>query len=136
MNTNFEIKGDVVIIKINKEIYPKEVLIQAAYVKLEKYYILIDTDENYFIVSLKYKEKNPQNNLETSVYEFFDELIESQSYLDQIERTSKIREIILERALLGQTLDDEIIESLNSSQKNIEEENLDIFPEEKTNFRN
>lgn len=136
MNTNFEIKGDIAIIKINKEIYPKEVLIQAAYIKLEKYYILIDTDENYFIVSLKYKEKNQTNNLESSVYEFFDELIESQSYIDQIERTSKIREIILERALLGQTLDDEIIESLNSNQKNIENENLDTFPEEKTNFRN
>lgn len=119
MNTNFEINDNVATIKINKEIYPKKVLIQAAYVKLEKYYILIDQDENYFIINLRFKDKAKIE--ENSVFEFFDELIESQSYLDQIERTAKIREIILERALLGQTLDDETIESLNEDLSNIEE---------------
>jgi His-Xaa-Ser system protein HxsD len=112
MKSNFKIKDNTAIIKINKNIYPKEVLIQATYVKLDKFYFLIDEDENYYIVSMKYKEKNEKNNLEKAVFEFFDELIESQSYLDQLKRTSKIREIILERALLGQTLDDETLDSL------------------------
>jgi len=107
MNSNFEIKDNVATIKINKEIYPKEVLIQASYIQLEKYYILIDQDKDYFIVSLKFKEENENNDLEKAVFEFFDELIEAQSYLDQIKRTSKIREVILEQALLGQTLRNE-----------------------------
>ena len=98
------------LLKSIKKIYPKEVLIQAAYIKIEKYYILIDKDENYFIVTLKKKDESELK--EDSVYEFFDEIIESQSYLDQLERTSKLREIILEKALLSQTVDDEIIKEL------------------------
>lgn len=114
MKTKFEIKDDCAIIRINKNIYPKEVLIQASYVKLEDFYLLLDEDENYFIVSMKFKDEGiGKNNLELAVYEFFDELIESQSYLDQLKRTSKIREIILEKALLGQTLDDDTIADLS-----------------------
>lgn len=113
MKTNFEINDGTVTIKINKDIYPKEVLIQASYVKLENFFFFLDQDQDYFIVNMKFKEKKGTNTeLETAVYEFFDELIESQSYLDQLKRTSKIREIILEKALLGQTLDDETIEDL------------------------
>ncbi len=113
MKTNFEIKDNIALIKINKNIYPKEVIIQATYVKLDEYYFLIDEDNDYFIITMKYKETENKNISESSIYGFFDELIESMSYIDQLKRTSKIREIILERALLGQTLDDETIESLN-----------------------
>lgn len=105
MKTKFEIKDNIATIKINKNIYPKEVLIQASYVKLDEFYFLLDENENYFIVNLKYKERKKTNDLEKAVYEFFDELIESQSYLDQLQRTSKIREIILEKALIRQTVD-------------------------------
>lgn len=112
MNTNFDIKDNVVIMKINKEIYSKEVVIQAAYVLLDEFYFFIDLDEKYFIVSMEFKEKTEEISLKDAVYRFFDELIESQSYLDQIKRVSKTRELMLERALLGQTLDDETIESL------------------------
>ncbi|MDA3856066.1 MAG: His-Xaa-Ser system protein HxsD [Candidatus Woesearchaeota archaeon] len=113
MKTHFEINVWAAIIRINKEIYPKEVLIQASYVKLSDFFFFLDQEEDYFIVNMKFKEKEgTKAELETAVYEFFDELIESQSYLDQLKRTSKIREIILEKALLGQTLDDETIEDL------------------------
>ena len=112
MKQTFEIINNVASIKINKEIYTKEVIIQATYVKLENFYFLIDQKQDYFIVNLQAKDGN-SINLEKAVYDFFDELIESQSYIDQLKRTSKIREIILERALLGQTLDDETINSLN-----------------------
>jgi His-Xaa-Ser system protein HxsD len=112
MKHNFEIIDNAAVIKINKEIYTKEVIIQATYVKLEEAYFLIDQKEEYFLINIKLKD-NTKLDLKDTVYSFFDELIESQSYIDQLKRTSKIREIILERALLGQTLDDETIESLN-----------------------
>lgn len=108
MKTSFEMHGDEVILKINKNIYPKEVILQATYVKLDEFYFLIDEDENYFLVSIKYKEES--GDLERAAYEFFDELIESASYLDQLKRTSELRQTILERALLTQSLDEEMFE--------------------------
>ena len=112
MKSNFEILETEAILKINKNIYPKEVIIQATYVKLENFYFLIDEEEGYFIISMKFKEKenNTKENLERAVYEFFDELIESQSYLDQLKRTTDLRQIILEKALLAQTLDSSILD--------------------------
>lgn len=101
MKSNFEIKEDIGIIKINKNIYPKEVITQTTYVMLEEFYFLIDIDENYFIIEMKKKNGKIQ---EEDIYTFFDELIESQSYLEQLKRTSEIRQIILERALLTQNL--------------------------------
>lgn len=112
MKTSFEINDDEVLIKINKNIYPKEVLIQASYVKLDEFYFLVDENDNYYVVSMRYKQTDEKGDLKKAVYEFFDELIEAQSYIDQLKRSSKVREIILERALLGQTLDDETLESM------------------------
>ena len=117
MKTSYEIKDNTATIKINKNIYTKEVLMQTTYVKLEEFYFLIDEKDNYYIISMKYKEESEQNNLEKAVYKFFDELIESQAYIDQLRRTSKTREIILERALIGQTIDDETLESLKEIQE-------------------
>lgn len=117
MKSNFEVQGDEAIIRINKNIYPKEVLLQATYVKLDQFYFLIDEDENYYIVTMAYKEKGTNNDLSIATYQFFDELIESQAYINQLSRTSKIRELILERALLGQTLDDETIENISQEEE-------------------
>lgn len=103
MKFNFEINDNVATIKINKEIYPKEVIIQTTYVMIEDFYFLIDLKENYFIVEMK--RKGEDKILQEDVFKFFDELIESQSYLDQLKRTSEIRQIILERALLTQNLE-------------------------------
>ena len=122
MKSGFEIKNDEVIIKINKNIYNKEVLIQATYVKLEDFYFLIDEEDDYFLILMKYKERieNTKENLEKAVYEFFDELIESESYLNQLTRTTNLRQIILEKALLSQTLDSSILENdFNEEQKGI-----------------
>lgn len=104
MKQNFEICDGEAIIKINKNIYSKEVLLAAAYVKLEDYYFLIDEEGENYLISLSFKDesKNVDESLKGAVYEFFDELIESASYIDQLKRTSSIREKILSAALLGQ----------------------------------
>lgn len=109
MNKNFEIKNNEVLIKVNKNIYSKEVLVQASYVKLEDFYFLIDEKDGYYYVSMRYKEKemNNEENLEKAAYEFFDELIESASYIEQLKRTSDLRQTILEKALLEQSFERE-----------------------------
>ena len=106
MKNNFTIDGDEAILKINKNIYTKEVLVQACYVKLENFYFLIDEEGDNFVISMKYKEEDKDNDLQKACYEFFDELLESQSYIDQLKRTSEIRQTILERALMTQRVDE------------------------------
>ncbi|MCA9496936.1 MAG: His-Xaa-Ser system protein HxsD [Nanoarchaeota archaeon] len=124
MKTNFDITEDGVQIKINKNIYPKEVLIQTTYVMLDNFYFLIDENDKYWLVFMKFKENNFIDNLDfeskitQAVYNFFDELIESQSYLNQLKRTAKVREIILEKALLSQTLDNGFINELEKDNNN------------------
>ncbi len=129
MNQNFQIKDNLLTLKINKQIYPKEVIIQTTYVMLENYYFLIDKDDKYYIVYIKLKNKANNENkqglhinpnkalLEKAAYEFFDELIESQSYLDQLKRTAKTREIILEKALLPQTINKKTLEKARKQQQ-------------------
>lgn len=103
MNKNIEIKKDFVRVKINSKIYSKDVLTQTAYVLIEKYYFLIDVIEDNFIVIIKPKKKTKSAlELEKIAFEFFEELIESISYINQLKKTSKLREIILQRALLTQ----------------------------------
>ncbi len=102
MNKNFNIIDNVGIVKINREIYPKEVIMQTTYVLLEKYYFFVDLDKKNFIIEIRPKENSKIK--EEDILIFLDELIESSSYIDQLKRTGKIREIILEKALLSQSL--------------------------------
>jgi His-Xaa-Ser system protein HxsD len=103
MKKNYTIKDGVASIRIKKSIYPKEVLMQAAYVKIEDFYILLDEEEEYFEIELRLKSKEKdEEKVEEGILTFFDELIEAQNYLDQMKRTTGIRELILERALLTQ----------------------------------
>ncbi len=108
MKNNYRVDGNEIIIRVNKNIYPKEVIIQTTYVMLEDFYFLIDEDDSNYVVYMKQKkDSNLKGSFEDFVYSFFDELVESQSYLDQLKRTSAIRQTILEKALLSQTLDDD-----------------------------
>ena len=102
MKKNYTIVDGIGELTINKNIYNKEVLMQTSYVMLEKMYILIDEDDLNYIIVFKPKEKLKDNEIENLIFEFMDELIESASYLDQLKRTSSIREIILQKALLPQ----------------------------------
>ncbi len=104
MQDNFTIKNNEAIVKINKNIYDKQVLLQACYVKLDDAYFLVDEDETNYIISIKLKK---EGDLKQAIYDFFDELIESASYIDQLKRTSQIRQTILEKALLHQSLQED-----------------------------
>ncbi len=104
MNSHFEIKEDTAFITINSDLYSKEVLFQASYVLLDDFYFFIDRDKTNFLVSMKAKEKIIS---EDDILLFFDELIEASAYLEQLKKTSGIREALLESALFSQKKLDE-----------------------------
>lgn len=113
MEKNVILNDDNIIIKINKEIYSKEIILQSTYVLLDKYYFIIDIENDYWLITIKNKKENSKLTKQDAL-NFFDELIESASYLDQLKRTSKIRETILEKAILAQTIDDDLLELENN----------------------
>ena len=102
MAENFEIKGGAVYLYLNEEMYSKEVLFHAAYVLLEDYYFFFDKKNGYFEVKITPMENKEENELQEIANSFLNELVESSAYLRQLEKTSGVRELLLERALLTQ----------------------------------
>ncbi|MEC8339963.1 MAG: hypothetical protein VXZ40_05015 [Nanoarchaeota archaeon] len=104
MNSNFEIKENCAFIKINSELYTKDILFQASYVLLDEFYFFIDKEEDYFFISMKPREGEIS---EENILVFYDELIEASAYVEQLKKTSSIREALLESALFSQKKLDE-----------------------------
>lgn len=108
----YKTDNDKATFKLNKEIYSKEIILQTSYILLEDVYILIDTDEKYYYLHVK--KKNKKLSFEQISEKLLDELIEANSYIEQAKRTSTIRQTILEKALIENTIDSEdIIEKEN-----------------------
>lgn len=98
MNNNIKIEKDNVILSINSKLYTLETVYSAAYVFLDRAYILLDGDpKKEIIVRLKPKEKQ---NLEKLGREFLNELINYADYQKRAKQTKKIREMLLQRALI------------------------------------
>ena len=90
--------GDEVKVKINAKIYPLEIIYSAAYVFLDRSYIIIDGDPNSeVIVTLKPKDKTKCDNLAD---EFNNELVNYAHFKSKSDQNSDIRNMILQRALL------------------------------------
>lgn len=87
-------------VNINPCLFPLDVVYTAAYVLLDKYYILLDGDPKKSIrVILTPKEKNA--NLEKAKAEFNNELINYAFYKEQSKKNSALRQIMLRAALLS-----------------------------------
>lgn len=100
--SNMEIGKDSVLLSVNPKIYPLEAIYSAAYVFLDKVYFLLDGDpDSEVIVELKPKNKpKSKEELETLGREFNNELINYSDYQKRSEKTARIRELIMQRALL------------------------------------
>lgn len=98
MGDNVKIEKDSVILSINPKLYPLETVYSAAYVFLDRAYILLDGNpEKEIIVNLKPKETE---DLEKLGREFLNELINYADYQKRAEQTKKVREVLLQRALI------------------------------------
>ena len=99
MKTNFIINEDgSATLKINPKIYALEIIYSAAYMFLDRAYIIIDGDpEKEFEIEIIPKSKD--EDIKKLVLEFNNELINYSVYAVQAARTSAIRNAIVQRAL-------------------------------------
>lgn len=90
-----------IIIPINPKIFALEVVYSAAYMFLDKAYILIDGDpeEEIFVQMIPKNENCNLKELKKMALEFENELINYSVYAIQAARTSTIRNAIVQRAL-------------------------------------
>ncbi|MBN1386385.1 hypothetical protein JW968_05430 [Candidatus Woesearchaeota archaeon] len=87
------------IIKVNAQIYNKDIVLNAAYVFLDKHYVLIDGNpEDEISVELIPKDGSDP---EKAALEFSNELVNYAEYHAQQERNKSIRDMIVHRALYG-----------------------------------
>jgi len=98
MQDKIRIENNSIILNINPKIYPLEIVYSAAYVFLDKSYILLDGDPEKEI-SIRLKPKEGQD-LEKLGNEFLNELINYADYKKRAEDTKTIRETLLQRALI------------------------------------
>jgi len=114
---NIENKEGNYVIKINPKIYPLDVIYSAAYVFIDKVYIIIEGDpEKEICIMLKPKK---DQNIENVGEEFYNELLNYLVYKNYGSKNKKIRETIIQRALI--TNDPSIITEEEDVNEDIEE---------------
>jgi len=88
-----------VMISVNPKIYPLDIIFSAAYIFIDKAYVIVDGDpDEEIIVLLKAKDK--KIDLEKLGKEFNNELINYSFYAVQTNRSMPIRSAIVQRAFL------------------------------------
>jgi His-Xaa-Ser system protein HxsD len=111
-NSNFD---DIKTIKINPKIYSMEAIYSASYILIDKAYFFLEGDpEKEIIVSIT--SKNKEQDIDKVAGEFLDELIVYSDYINRAEKTRKIREALITRAILTNdpgAMDDELSEENN-----------------------
>ncbi len=98
-NVELHRKKNFALVSINPKIYSLGVIFSAAYVLLERAFIVIDGNPNdQIIVSLKPKKGK---NIEEIANEFNEQLINFAVNFEQSERTQRIREEFIKQAFLA-----------------------------------
>ena len=110
----------LMIIRVNKELYSKEVLLKTAYSLTDKVYLHLDQDENDWLISWKLKENQ---NIDEG--EFENELIAQSLREKLINQTADIRKLILARAFASTMMDDQQSESAFVAPEHKEEKSQD-----------
>jgi len=102
---NIEIHTDHVVVSVNPKIYSLDIVYSAAYVFLDKAYVVLDGDPDTEIrVELRFK--GQKGDLETLGRDFNNELINYAVYKNESESNRGIKEQIVARALETNSEDD------------------------------
>lgn len=113
-------KENYLIVSINPKIFPLEVIYSAAYVFIDKVYLLIDGNpEEEVFVQMKPKSKE---NLEKLGMEFNNELVNYAVYVVQAARTQPLRKAIIERALMTNAQHEEYCEECEKEAQEAEKQ--------------
>lgn len=100
METDMKIENDSIILNINAKIYALETVYSAAYVFLDRAYVLLDGNPEETII-VKLQPKKEDEDLKKLGGDFLNELINYGDYKNRAEQTKSIREMILQRALIA-----------------------------------
>lgn len=97
---NYKISEEknLLLVSVDPNIYPLEVVYSATYMFLDRAYVMIGGDPNEEVV-VQFKAKEDGLGLEKLLGEFQNELINYSVYAVQAARTNEIREAITKRAL-------------------------------------
>lgn len=87
---------DSTVLRFNRELYPKEAVMKAAYHFIDNTYIHVDTIDKYYLIELKPK-KNV--NLSTIALEFENEMLAQTVRFQVYSQTHVLREILMARAM-------------------------------------
>lgn len=100
-NLKIDEKNQYALFSINPKIYPLELVFSAAYVLMDKAYIILDGDPKKEILVEIRKKNGVDDTLQNIVYDFNNELLNYAVYKVQSEKNKTIREIILQKILLS-----------------------------------
>ena len=84
---------------INPKIYSIDVVYTAAYVMIDRGFVILDGDPKKNI-KVEIRKKEPHHDLKKLVMSFNEELLTYAAYKVQSEKNKKIREMLLQRVLL------------------------------------
>lgn len=90
-------------IRLAKALYPKEVIVKAAYFFTDSYYVSLDCDDNYYYVCMEIKSGSMPAEIEK---EFENEAVIQLTRYNVMQQTKNVREMILGRALASTIIDD------------------------------
>ena len=100
------------ILKLNQNIYPLDVIYSAAYIMIDKAFIILDISPNKEIL-VELTRKHEKQNIHNLIEEFNEELLNYLTYKTQSEKNAKLREYILQRLII--TNNPEIIPRKNEN---------------------
>ena len=109
---NLEIKKDrnQVIVSVNPKVYTLDIIFSAAYIFIDKAYVIVDGDPNEEIfVFLQAKDR--KTNLEELGREFNNELINYSFYAAQTIKNIPVRDAIIQRAFFTHSGEERVIMS-------------------------
>jgi His-Xaa-Ser system protein HxsD len=96
---NIEIGEDCAVFSVNPKIYPLDIVYRAAYIMIDKAFIILDGDPEESI-KIEIRKKKQEQELHELVKEFNEELLNYSVYKVQSEKNAVLRETILQRVLL------------------------------------
>ena len=87
------------LLKLNPKIYPLEVIYSAAYIMIDKAFIILGENLKKEIM-VEITRKNEKQNIKNLIEEFNEELLNYLTYKTQSEKNAKLREYILQRLII------------------------------------
>lgn len=109
-NLEVDEKTGNVVISVNPKIYPMNTIFSAAYILVDKAWVLIDGDPNEEII-VQLRRKDSKIDLEALGRQFNNELVNYSVYNAQVEKNAVLRGMIIQKAFETQSQESEVKES-------------------------